>query len=130
MKRKLSLAISLLGDPDYLLLDEPSAGVDPYSRRSLWDVLLRLAHDEGKTIIMTTHFMDEADMLSNHIAIMRGGRLVAYGTSLFLKYNIARLAATNAGVTAGYTLTATCKACRAPQLHRSAASYLRFFQER
>ncbi|EER06268.1 hypothetical protein Pmar_PMAR006033 [Perkinsus marinus ATCC 50983] len=104
MKRKLSLAISLLGDPDYLLLDEPSAGVDPYSRRSLWDVLLRLAHDEGKTIIMTTHFMDEADMLSNHIAIMRGGRLVAYGTSLFLKYNIARLAATNAGVTAGYTL--------------------------
>ncbi|KAF4748987.1 hypothetical protein FOZ63_019306, partial [Perkinsus olseni] len=108
MKRKLSLAISLLGDPDYLLLDEPSAGVDPYSRRALWDVVLRLAHNEGKTIIMTTHFMDEADMLSNRIGIMREGRLLACGSSLFLKHNIDRLAGGDASVKPGYTLTATC----------------------
>ncbi|KAF4720532.1 hypothetical protein FOZ63_030957, partial [Perkinsus olseni] len=109
MQRKLSLAISLLGNPDYLLLDEPSAGMDPYSRRSLWDVVLRLAHTEGKTIIMTTHFMDEADMLSDRIAIMGEGRLLACGTSLFLKHNIDRLApAGNTSFTPGYTITATC----------------------
>ncbi|KAF4660713.1 hypothetical protein FOL47_007045, partial [Perkinsus chesapeaki] len=109
MKRKLSLAISLLGDPDYILLDEPSAGMDPYSRRSMWDVILKLAHNDGKTIIMTTHFMDEADMLSDRIAIMRHGQLIAYGSSLFLKYNINHLTSEGSSTTTGgYTITATC----------------------
>ncbi|XP_077864744.1 phospholipid-transporting ATPase ABCA3-like [Saccoglossus kowalevskii] len=83
MKRKLSVAIALIGRPKIVMLDEPTAGMDPYARRSTWDLLLK--HKDGKTIILTTHSMDEADLLGDRIAIMASGHLICSGTSLFLK---------------------------------------------
>ena len=66
-----------------VILDEPTAGVDPYSRRSIWEILLK--YKEGRTIILTTHFMDEADLLGDRIAIISQGQLKCCGSSLFLK---------------------------------------------
>lgn len=65
------------------MLDEPTAGVDPYSRRAIWDLLIK--YKAGRTIILTTHFMDEADLLGDRIAIINCGKLVCCGSSLFLK---------------------------------------------
>ncbi|KAK9862183.1 hypothetical protein WJX84_007200 [Apatococcus fuscideae] len=83
MKRKLQVAIALLGGSKVVLLDEPSSGVDPVSRRALWSVLLRVK--PGRAMLLTTHFMDEADLLSDRIAIMSEGSLQAYGSPLQLK---------------------------------------------
>ena len=66
-----------------VVLDEPTAGVDPYSRRSIWDLLTK--YKSGRTILLTTHFMDEADLLGDRIAIINNGRLVTVGSSLFLR---------------------------------------------
>lgn len=66
-----------------MVLDEPTAGVDPYSRRSIWDLLIK--YKENRTIILTTHFMDEADLLGDRIAIINNGKLVCVGSSLFLR---------------------------------------------
>ena len=82
-KRKLSLAVALIGGSKIVLCDEPTSGMDPYSRRSIWE-LLRTAK-RGRSIVLTTHFMDEADLLGDRIAIMAQGRLVCCGSSLFLK---------------------------------------------
>jgi ATP-binding cassette, subfamily A (ABC1), member 3 len=82
-KRKLSVAIALLGDPKLVILDEPTSGMDPYSRRSTWD-MLRTAR-EGRTILLTTHFLDEADLLGDRIAIMAHGDVKCCGSPLFLK---------------------------------------------
>ena len=70
-----------------VVLDEPTAGVDPYSRRSIWDLLTK--YKSGRTILLTTHFMDEADLLGDRIAIINNGRLVTVGSSLFLRYSFA-----------------------------------------
>ncbi|KAL1772572.1 retinal-specific ATP-binding cassette transporter [Sigmodon hispidus] len=83
MQRKLSVAIAFVGDSKVVVLDEPTSGVDPYSRRSIWDLLLK--YRSGRTIIMSTHHMDEADLLGDRIAIISQGRLYCYGTPLFLK---------------------------------------------
>ncbi|KAJ7376779.1 hypothetical protein OS493_032513 [Desmophyllum pertusum] len=83
MKRKLSCAIALIGGSEVVFLDEPTSGMDPYARRGTWDLLLK--HKAGKTIILTTHFMDEADLLGDRIAIMADGQLRCCGSSLFLK---------------------------------------------
>ena len=82
-KRKLSVAIALIGNPKFVFLDEPSAGLDPYSRRALWDLLKAAKKD--KVILLTTHFMDEADILSDRKAIIADGTLKCMGSSLFLK---------------------------------------------
>ena len=82
-KRKLSVGIALIGDPRLIFLDEPTAGVDPYSRRHLWDVLKK--RKAGKVILLTTHFMDEADILADRKAIMSHGTIRCFGSSLFLK---------------------------------------------
>ena len=82
-KRKLSVGIALIGDPKVILLDEPSAGLDPVSRRNLWTLLQR--KKEGKVILLTTHFMDEADTLADRKAIIHDGTLRCVGSSLFLK---------------------------------------------
>ena len=66
-----------------VVLDEPTAGVDPYARRAIWDVMLK--HKKGRTIIMSTHFMDEADLLGDRIAIVNQGKLVCVGSSIFLR---------------------------------------------
>ena len=82
-KRRLSVGIALIGDPKIIFLDEPTAGVDPYSRRHMWSLLKK--RKEGKVILLTTHFMDEADILADRKAIMSKGHLRCFGSSLFLK---------------------------------------------
>jgi len=83
MKRKLCVAIALIGDPEVVLLDEPSAGLDPVSRRNLWSVILRtMSH---RAVILTTHSMDEAEALCGRIGIMVKGQLRALGTKQHLK---------------------------------------------
>ncbi|XP_070793816.1 ABC-type organic anion transporter ABCA8-like isoform X1 [Pituophis catenifer annectens] len=82
-KRKLSLGITLLGEPKVLLLDEPTSGLDPYSRHQVWSLLNELKAD--RVILFTTQFMDEADILSDRKAIISHGRLQCVGSSLFLK---------------------------------------------
>lgn len=83
MKRKLSVAIAFSGESKTVLLDEPTSGMDPFSRRFTWDVIRHYRQD--RCIILTTHFMDEADILGDRIAIMAEGQLRCAGSSLFLK---------------------------------------------
>ncbi|TMW56586.1 hypothetical protein Poli38472_006596 [Pythium oligandrum] len=83
MKRKLSLAISFLGESRVVFLDEPTSGMDPYSRRSTWDLIQ--SNRKNRVLILTTHFMDEADLLGDRIAILAEGELRCVGSSLFLK---------------------------------------------
>uniref|UniRef100_A0A8C5H9H2 ATPase AAA-type core domain-containing protein n=1 Tax=Gouania willdenowi TaxID=441366 RepID=A0A8C5H9H2_GOUWI len=73
MQRKLSVALAFVGGAKVVILDEPTSGVDPYSRRSIWDLLLK--YRSGRTVILSTHHMDEADLLSDRVAIMSQGRL-------------------------------------------------------
>ena len=77
-KRRLDVGIGLAGDPDLLFLDEPTTGFDPSARRNAWQVVKNLAA-LGKTIMLTTHYMDEAQNLANRVAIVVGGRIVAQG---------------------------------------------------
>jgi ATP-binding cassette subfamily A (ABC1) protein 1 len=93
MKRKLSIAIAFTAGSKVVILDEPTAGVDPYARRSIWELLLK--YRAGRTIMLSTHFMDEADILGDRIAIINQGKLCCVGSSLFLKSNFG----------AGYYLT-------------------------
>ena len=83
-KRRLNLAISLLYEPKILILDEPSTGLDVPSRRQLWD-LIKGFKAEGKTILLATHYMEEAEALADRIAIMNEGKVVAVGTADELK---------------------------------------------
>jgi ATP-binding cassette subfamily A (ABC1) protein 3 len=83
MKRKLCVGMALCGDSKVVMLDEPTAGMDPSARRALWDLLQR--QKQGRTMLLTTHFMDEADLLGDRIAIMAGGELQCCGSSFFLK---------------------------------------------
>lgn len=83
MKRKMSVAMAFCGDSKVVILDEPTSGMDPYSRRFTWNVIRR--YRKNRTIILTTHHMDEADVLGDTIAIMAQGRLRCCGSSLFLK---------------------------------------------
>lgn len=83
MKRKLSVAIAFCGGSEVIFLDEPTSGMDPFSRRFTWNVIRQ--YRENRCIILTTHFMDEADLLGDRIAIMAQGRLCCVGSSLFLK---------------------------------------------
>ncbi|CAI9722811.1 ATP-binding cassette sub-family A member 3 [Octopus vulgaris] len=83
MKRRLSLGIALVGDSKIVILDEPSSGLDPNARRQVWSVLEK--HRMGRTMLLTTHFMDEADHLGDRIAIISDGVLKCAGSSLFLK---------------------------------------------
>jgi ABC-2 type transport system ATP-binding protein len=78
-QRRLDVAIALAGDPDLLFLDEPTTGFDPAARREAWEVIKNLA-SIGKTILLTTHFMDEAQYLADRVAVIAGGRIVASGT--------------------------------------------------
>uniref|UniRef100_A0A674DHP3 ATP binding cassette subfamily A member 3 n=1 Tax=Salmo trutta TaxID=8032 RepID=A0A674DHP3_SALTR len=83
MKRKLSIGIGLIGDSKVVMLDEPTSGMDPSARRATWDLLQ--GEKRGRTILLTTHFMDEADLLGDRIVIMAGGELQCCGSPLFLK---------------------------------------------
>lgn len=84
MKRRLSLAIALIQNPQILILDEPTVGIDPELRKSIWSELFRLKKEEGKTIIVTTHVMDEADKC-DYLAMVRNGSIIAEGSPASLK---------------------------------------------
>jgi lipooligosaccharide transport system ATP-binding protein len=79
MKRRLTIARALISDPDLLILDEPTTGLDPQARHLLWDRLYRLKQD-GVTLIITTHYMDEAEQLCDRLVVMDKGRFAAEGT--------------------------------------------------
>lgn len=83
MKRRLSVAVALIGDPAIVYLDEPTTGMDPISRRYVWDIVL--AAKPGRAIVLTTHSMEEADVLADNVAIIAKGRLRCLGSSLRLK---------------------------------------------
>ncbi len=78
-RRRVDLAVALAGDPELLFLDEPTTGFDPSARRAAWDVIRGLA-GLGKTVFLTTHYMDEAQALADRVAIISGGQIVARGT--------------------------------------------------
>ena len=78
-RRRLDLALGLVGDPDLLFLDEPTTGFDPSARRRAWELVDAL-RDLGKTVLLTTHYMDEAEHLADRLGVLVGGRLVAVGT--------------------------------------------------
>ncbi|CAL8139126.1 unnamed protein product [Orchesella dallaii] len=82
-KRKLSLGIAFIGGPQVVILDEPTSGMDPEARRAVWDLLLEMRGQH--TILLTTHFMEEADVLGDRIGIMASGKLQCCGSSMFLK---------------------------------------------
>ena len=102
-KRKLSLAISFIGKPSVVFLDEPTSGMDPYSRRFTWEVIRKRA--ATSSIMLTTHFLDEADLLCDRIAIMSAGKLACVGSPVFLKNRYG----------AGYHLTLARKSASASQ---------------
>ncbi len=84
MRRRLDLAMGLMGDPQVVFLDEPTTGLDPRSRRAVWDIVRELVAD-GVTMLLTTQYLEEADQLADRIGVLDGGRLVAEGTADELK---------------------------------------------
>jgi ABC-2 type transport system ATP-binding protein len=78
-KRRLDLAVALAGDPELLFLDEPTTGFDPAARRAAWE-MIRSLRALGKTVLLTTHYLDEAEQLADRVAVLREGRIVAVGT--------------------------------------------------
>ncbi|MFD4717426.1 ATP-binding cassette domain-containing protein [Streptomyces sp. NPDC058423] len=85
MRRKLDLAMTLVGDPRIIFLDEPTTGLDPRSRRTMWEIIRSLVADDGVTIFLTTQYLEEADQLADRIAVLDGGKLIAEGTADELK---------------------------------------------
>jgi ABC-2 type transport system ATP-binding protein len=88
MKRRLNLALSVVHEPDIVVLDEPSEGLDPQSRRVLWSYIRDMRDVKGKTVILTTHLMDEADSLSDRIGIVDHGKIIRLDTPENLKKEI------------------------------------------
>ena len=88
MKRRLNLALAVIHEPEIVLLDEPSEGLDPQSRRVLWNYILSMRDNDGKTVILTTHLMDEADRLSDRVAIIDHGQLLKLDTPKNLKKEV------------------------------------------
>ena len=86
MKRKLNIMMALIHNPQILFLDEPTLGLDPQARRAIWEYIIQLKGE--KTILLTTHYMDEADFLADQIGIMDEGKIVALGTSTELKISV------------------------------------------
>jgi len=87
MRRRLDLAMTLIGAPQIIFLDEPTSGLDPRSRRTMWDIVRSLAGD-GTTVFLTTQYLDEADRLADRVAILDQGRLIAQGTTQELKRQV------------------------------------------
>jgi ABC-2 type transport system ATP-binding protein len=92
MKRRLSLALALIHDPEIAFLDEPTVAMDPQSRHAVWD-FIKEQKSRGKTIVLTTHYMEEAEELCDRVGIIDHGKLIALGTSkeLIAKSNVKNL---------------------------------------
>jgi ABC-2 type transport system ATP-binding protein len=78
-KRRLDLGVALVGDPDLVFLDEPTTGFDPAARRAAWE-MIRSLRELGKTVLLTTHYLDEAEQLADRVAVMRVGKIIRVGT--------------------------------------------------
>src|SRR5881227_298230 len=87
--RRLDLALALVGDPELIFLDEPTTGFDPAARRTAWGTI-RSLRDLGKTVLLTTHYLDEAQSLADRVAIIKGGRILAEGAPRELGVDSAR----------------------------------------
>jgi ABC-2 type transport system ATP-binding protein len=87
MRRRLDIAMSLVGDTPILFFDEPTTGLDPQSRGAMWETIRQLV-DRGTTVFLTTQYLEEADRLADQVAILRGGRIVAHGTPAELKATV------------------------------------------
>jgi ABC-2 type transport system ATP-binding protein len=121
-KQRLAMACALVGDPELLFLDEPTTGLDPQARRHLWDLVDDLKR-AGRTIILTTHYMDEAERLCDRVAIMDHGRIIALGTPAQLIASvggdhIVEFAVTDANATRGELDSAPLKEIPGVQSHR------------
>jgi ABC-2 type transport system ATP-binding protein len=102
-RRRLDLALALVGDPDLIFLDEPTTGFDPAARRQAWSTVRTLC-SLGKTVFLTTHYMDEAQALANRVAVMRDGEIIALGTPEELGGRNTRPAEIRFRIPAGYSL--------------------------
>jgi ABC-2 type transport system ATP-binding protein len=102
-RRRLDLALALVGDPDLIFLDEPTTGFDPAARRQAWSTIRSLC-DLGKTVFLTTHFMDEAQSLASRVAVMRAGEIIAVGAPDELGGRDLRPAEIRFGLPAGWSL--------------------------
>ena len=112
-KQRLSVACALAGRPELLFLDEPTTGLDPQSRRQLWDVLERFRADGG-TMLLTTHYMDEAHALCDRVGIMDHGRLIALGTPRELVASLGAEHVVEFALAGGRgAATSRCARCRA-----------------
>jgi ABC-2 type transport system ATP-binding protein len=89
MRRRLDLAAALVHTPEVLFLDEPTTGLDPVSRKAIWEEVRKL-NQEGTTVFLTTQYLEEADQLANRVGIISGGKLVAEGTPQALKSEVGR----------------------------------------
>jgi ABC-2 type transport system ATP-binding protein len=88
MRRRLDLALALVHEPEVLFLDEPTTGLDPISRLTLWEEVRRLNRHSGTTVFLTTQYLEEADQLAGRVGIIDGGRIVAEGTPAELKAQV------------------------------------------
>lgn len=105
MKRRLSVSIAMIGDPQFIILDEPSTGLDILARKKLWETIRRVKHD--KTILLTTHSLEEAETLSDRVAIMSQGRLKCIGEAEELKLRLGK----------GHHLSASLPATKVAEFH-------------
>ncbi|MCW2950302.1 MAG: ATP-binding cassette protein [Thermoleophilia bacterium] len=122
MRRRLDLALALVHEPRVLFLDEPTTGLDPQSRTSLWEEVRRLAHDEGVTVFLTTQYLEEADVLADRVGIINRGLIVAEGTPAALKAEIGAPTVEVVPVTQGDKAAIANVLVRFGELHPEAAT--------
>ena len=117
-KQRLALACALAGDPDLLFLDEPTTGLDPQSRRQLWDLLAQYKQ-RGRTVLITTHYMDEAQVLCDRVAIVDQGKVIALGTPVELIASLGAEHVVDFALAEGRTLPAIEVLTRLPGVRRA-----------
>lgn len=115
MQRRLDVALGLVHRPEVLFLDEPTTGLDPEARTAMWDEITRLAGDEGLSILLTTHYLEEADRLAERIAVVDRGHVVVEGTPTASRVNCAGTPSTWSCAPPSRTRAARCWRARSPR---------------